>query len=163
MGRFIQAFLSALSYHRWHAPVSATVIDVMQIPGTYYSRSPTCTSVVDSCVGNKDPSPPDRSQAYLSLMATRLIFLFEADNPDIGMVCFLAIGMAEVSSCDAFVLKGQHVTAGDQIGTFRYGGLSYCLLFEPHCHLEFAQESPSGSWHDHDHNNPVRSLLATAP
>ena len=36
-GSVYQAFLSALSYHRWHAPVSGTVVSCNVIPGTYYS------------------------------------------------------------------------------------------------------------------------------
>ena len=32
-GCVYQAYLSALSYHRWHAPVSGTVVKVVKIPG----------------------------------------------------------------------------------------------------------------------------------
>lgn len=35
-GTVYQAFLSALSYHRWHAPIDGTIKDVYKIPGTYY-------------------------------------------------------------------------------------------------------------------------------
>ena len=38
-GQVYQAFLSALSYHRWHAPVSGTVISVENVIGTYYSEN----------------------------------------------------------------------------------------------------------------------------
>jgi phosphatidylserine decarboxylase len=35
-GTVYQAFLSALFYHRWHAPVSGVIEDIYAIPGTYY-------------------------------------------------------------------------------------------------------------------------------
>jgi phosphatidylserine decarboxylase len=43
---------------------------------------------------------------------------FEADNKDLGLVCFLGIGMTEVSTCDITVKEGQHVKKGDEIGMF---------------------------------------------
>ena len=40
-GTVYQAFLSALSYHRWHSPVSGTIVKVDVIDGTYYSETPS--------------------------------------------------------------------------------------------------------------------------
>lgn len=37
-GTVYQAFLSALSYHRWHSPVTGTIVETKMIPGTYYSE-----------------------------------------------------------------------------------------------------------------------------
>jgi phosphatidylserine decarboxylase len=36
-GTIYQAFLSALAYHHWHAPINGTVSEVVHIDGTYYS------------------------------------------------------------------------------------------------------------------------------
>lgn len=36
--------------------------------------------------------------AYITELATRAIMFIEADNPDIGLMCILAVGMAEVST-----------------------------------------------------------------
>jgi phosphatidylserine decarboxylase len=52
-------------------------------------------------------------------------------------VGFLAIGMAEVSSCEVVVSEGQHVEKGDQLGMFHFGGSSHCLIFGPHVTLDF--------------------------
>ena len=35
-GTVYQAFLSALFYHRWHAPVDGIIEDIYAIDGTYY-------------------------------------------------------------------------------------------------------------------------------
>jgi phosphatidylserine decarboxylase len=37
-GTIYQAFLSALSYHRWHTPVSGKVVKAYLIDGTYFSE-----------------------------------------------------------------------------------------------------------------------------
>lgn len=127
-GTVYQAFLSALSYHRWHAPVSGRVVKTRLIEGTYYS---------EIMAEGLDPSGPNRSQGYIAEVATRALIFIEADNPDIGLMCFVAIGMAEVSTCDVTVYEGQHVTKGDQIGMFHFGGSTHCLIFRPEVSLEF--------------------------
>lgn len=38
-GTIYQAFLSAFSYHRWHSPVSGTVVKAYVLDGTYYSET----------------------------------------------------------------------------------------------------------------------------
>ncbi len=108
-GTIYQAFLSALSYHRWHSPVSGTVVKAEVIDGTYYSETPA---------EGADPAGPNASQGYITEVATRAIIQIEADDPRIGLMCFMAVGMAEVSTCDITVYVGQHVNKGDQTGMF---------------------------------------------
>ena len=127
-GTVYQAFLSALSYHRWHAPVSGRVVKTRVVDGTYYS---------ETLAAGMDPSGPNASQGYIAEVATRGLIFIEADNPDIGLMCFIAIGMAEVSTCDITVYEGQHVTKGDEIGMFHFGGSTHCLVFAPDVSLEF--------------------------
>ncbi len=127
-GTVYQAFLSALSYHRWHSPVSGVIKKAYLVEGSYYSETPT---------EGFDPSGPNRSQGYIAEVATRALIFIEADNPKIGLMCFVAIGMAEVSTCDITVYEGQSVTKGDQLGMFHFGGSTHCLIFQPHVKLEF--------------------------
>jgi phosphatidylserine decarboxylase len=126
-GTIYQAFLSALKYHRWHSPVSGTIVKTEVQDGTYYSESHE--------VGF-DPAGPDESQSYITHMATRARIFIEADNPNIGLMCFMAVGMNEVSSCDVTVYEGQHVKKGDQLGMFHFGGSTHCLIFRPEVKLE---------------------------
>ena len=127
-GTVYQAFLSALSYHRWHAPVSGRIVKTAVIPGTYYSEARS--------VGF-DPLAPNDSQGYIAELATRAVIYIEADNPDIGLMCFVAIGMAEVSTCEITVYDGQHVNKGDQTGMFHFGGSTHCLIFGPQVDIDF--------------------------
>jgi len=123
-GTVYQAYLSALNYHRWHSPVAGTIRKAFVQGGTYYSEA-------DS-VG-EDPSGPQESQAYLTHVATRAIILIDCDDPAIGLVGVLFVGMVEVSSCIIHpeIAPGQRVRKGDELGHFQYGGSTYCLVFRP--------------------------------
>lgn len=79
-GTIYQAFLSALSYHRWHSPVSGTVVKTRLIEGTYYS---------ETLSEGSDPAGPNDSQGYIAEVATRALIFIEADDPAIGLMCFM--------------------------------------------------------------------------
>jgi phosphatidylserine decarboxylase len=123
-----QAYLSPLSYHRWHSPVSGTVTRAYVKDGTYFAEAAS---------HGFDPAGPNDSQAYITELATRALIFIEADNPAIGLMCVLAVGMCEVSSCQLTVYEGQHVGKGEQLGMFHYGGSTHCLIFRPGVQLEF--------------------------
>ncbi|KAK5092205.1 hypothetical protein LTR70_005860 [Exophiala xenobiotica] len=155
-GTVYQAFLSALSYHRWHAPVSGTVVDVEIIPGTYYSEN-----MYEGFMGkpdDPDPAAPNYSQPYISAVATRGIIYIRADNPLIDLMAIVFIGMAEVSSCEFTVTTGSHITKGQEIGMFHFGGSSHCMVFQPGIDLNFVTAPP---WDmDTEYNFMVNSALA---
>jgi phosphatidylserine decarboxylase len=74
----------------------------------------------------------------MACVNTRSLVFIESDDPRIGMVCLVAVGISEVSSISLSVQVGQAVNKGDEIGYFSYGGSSVCLLFEPATIREFA-------------------------
>ena len=108
-GTVYQAFLSAINYHRWHSPVAGTIVRAFVQEGTYYSEA-------DS--EGTDTVEPTNSQSYLAHVAVRAIILIEADDPVIGLMAFVPVGMSEVSSCmiDSKVTPGYHVGKGEEIG-----------------------------------------------
>lgn len=127
-GTVYQAFLNAKSYHRWHSPVNGRVIKARVVEGTYYSETMT---------EGFDPAGPNDSQGYITEVATRALIFIQADNPAIGLMCFMAVGMAEVSTCQITVFEGQHISKGQQLGTFHFGGSTHCLIFRPEVKLDF--------------------------
>lgn len=154
-GTVYQAFLSALSYHRWHAPVTGKIVKAYVVPGTYYSE-PLFEGVADPQGGEHgiDLASEVTGQGYISAIATRALIFIEADNPAIGMIAFIGIGMAEVSTCDITVKPGQKVKKGDQMGMFHFGGSSHCVLFRKGVNVNGFPELGKGG------NVPVRSRLA---
>jgi phosphatidylserine decarboxylase len=149
-GTIYQAFLSALSYHRWHTPVSGKIVKTKIIDGSYFATDPAL---------GFDPVGPNGSQGYLTAVAARALVLIEADNPDIGLMGLLFVGMAEVSSNEITVYEGQRVTKGDQLGMFHFGGSTYCMIFRPGVKLEFDLRGQTPGLKST--NIPVRSKLAT--
>ena len=149
-GTVYQGFLSATSYHRWHSPVSGTIYKTELVDGSYYSQT---HNIQD------DPASPNMSQGYLAQVAARGIIYIMADNPDIGLMCFVAIGMSEVSSNDITVKEGEKVKKGDQLGMFHFGGSTHCLIFRPDVKIEFDTRGQTPGL-DTD-NIPVRAKIAT--
>jgi len=148
-GTIYQAFLSATSYHRWHSPVSGTICKTELVDGSYYSQTHNIRD---------DPASPNMSQGYLAQVAARGIVYIQADNPDIGLMCFVSIGMSEVSSNDITVKVGDRVKKGDQLGMFHFGGSTHCLIFRPEVNVEFDTRGQTPGL-DTD-NIPVKAKIA---
>jgi phosphatidylserine decarboxylase len=135
--------------------VSGTIVKAFVKQGTYYSEADA---------EGEDPAGPDNSQGYITHVATRALFLIQADDPGIGMMCFMPVGMGEVSSCviAPHIVRGYHVTKGQELGYFQFGGSTHCLIFRPGVIRDFAiQAIPQPS----SRNPPlvlVNSKIATA-
>jgi phosphatidylserine decarboxylase len=123
-GSVYQAYLDAHNYHRWHSPISGTIKKAFVREGTYYSEAES---------EGKDHDGMKLSQGYLAHVATRAIILIEGDDPAIGLVCLMPVGMVEVSSCVIHpeIRPGHRVQKGEEVGYFQYGGSTYCLIFQP--------------------------------
>ena len=118
--------------------------------GSYYS---------ETLAEGFDPAGPNESQAYITEVAARAMIYIEADNPQIGLMCFLAVGMAEVSTCEITVYEGQRIKKGEQIGMFHFGGSTHCLIFQPGVSLEFDLRDQKPSLNSKNIN--VNSKIAT--
>ena len=149
-GTVYQGFLSATSYHRWHSPVSGTIYKTELVDGSYYSATHNIQN---------DLASPNMSQGYLAQVAARGIIYIQADNPDIGLMCFVSIGMSEVSSNEITVKEKDRVKKGDQLGMFHFGGSTHLLIFRPEVNIEF---DTGGQTPGLDaYNIPVKSKIAT--
>ena len=136
-GTVYQAFLSADDYHRWHSPVTGTIRRATLQPGTYFSQAAS---------EGPDAIEPTDSQGYLAHVAARAIFIIEADHPGLGLVAFVPVGMVEVSSCliaDG-IAPGTHVSKGDELGRFQFGGSTHCIVLEPGAVAQFDLDALPG-------------------
>jgi len=171
-GTVYQAFLSPLTYHRWHAPINGTITKLQLVPGSYFSISPI----------NSFPDPETfantQSQAYLTSVATRA--LIHLNNSTVGDMVMIPVGMVEVSTCvfnkkitDQMVkdtndpsgntwLPGSapvKISKGDELGMFHFGGSTHCLIFGPQVHLKFWQRAiPLDT--DDDYFVPLNAVIA---
>nr|POF22269.1 phosphatidylserine decarboxylase proenzyme 3 [Quercus suber] len=138
-GTLYQAYLSALSYHRWHAPVSGTVVKAFVQEGTYFSeplQEPLSTN--ESFFYDIQPRSLNNlnTQGYLAALNTRGIIFIEADNPVIGLMAFIAVGNYEVSTIELAVEEGQYIEKGQETGMFHFGGSSFVILFQEGVEIE---------------------------
>jgi phosphatidylserine decarboxylase len=154
-GTVYQAFLSATNYHRWHSPVAGTIVRAFVQEGTYYSE--------DDSEGAQAVDPTT-SQSYLAHVAARAIILIEADDPNIGLVAFLGVGMSEVSSCiiSPNIRPGNRIAKGDELGYFQFGGSTECLIFRPGVIADFSLAAVPQPQNPNPPLVRVRSKLATA-
>ena len=132
-GDVVQSFLSGNNYHRWWAPVSGTVIEQRVVPGYMFSE-----------LYNEgfDPSAGTKSQGYEANVNTRGLVFIQCDNPEIGVVCVIPIGITEISSINIQVRVGDKVKKGQELGWFSYGGSSMCLVFQKGAIEQFTVVNP---------------------
>ncbi len=120
-GSVFQAFLSGANYHRWRAPVAGTIAYTEVVDGLMFSE--LLSLPFDSSAGTL-------SQGYQANVNTRGLIFITADDPAIGMVCVIPIGITEISSVTINVTPGDHVEKGDELGWFSYGGSTLALVFQ---------------------------------
>ena len=124
--------VSNITYSRF--PNYGKIVKIVHVPGTYYAESPALSFVNTD---GPDPAAPNLSQGFITAVAARGLIFMEADNPKIGLMCFIAVGMAEVSTFEATVKVNEHVNKGDKLGMFHFGESTHCLVFCPETKVVF--------------------------
>lgn len=160
-GTVYQAYLSPYDYHRWRAPISGTIMKTEIIPGTYYAVLPDEGAADDD--PHFEPGSPYgalvRSEAWITQSAARAVVYIQSDNPKIGLVAFIGVGMVEISTCIVSVEVGQRVRQGDGIGMFQFGGSSHVLIFGPDTNITFVEDVERDGVVMVNSHIKVRSLL----
>lgn len=134
-GTIFQGFLQVTGYHRWHSPVDGVVKKIVTVPGTYFAQSPSLVGEMTS-----DDNPYLSSLSFITSLTCRQLIFIESSNPAIGLMCFIAVGMTEVSTCEATVKVGDTVKRGQELGMFHFGGSTHCLVFRPQTKVDWEGE-----------------------
>ncbi|KAI5990213.1 Phophatidylserine decarboxylase-domain-containing protein [Pisolithus albus] len=135
-GTLFQAMLGSLDYHGWRSPVNGTVVKTRLISGATHPNPPP--TYYAACLddgnpdedGNPDLDVISRSQDFVTAISTRALIFIQADEP-VGLMCFVGVGLGEVSTCNIVVNEGQVLSKGDELGQFHFGGSTTCLIFQP--------------------------------
>ncbi|KAF7358945.1 Phosphatidylserine decarboxylase [Mycena sanguinolenta] len=136
-GTVYQGYLRVTGYHRWHAPATGVVKKIVPVAGAYFCQSP---AMIDSPIDLDAPfdtRPIFNSLPFFAMVNARMLMFIEADDPRIGLYCFIAIGMQEISTAEPTVKEGQRVKRGEEIGTFHFGGSTDVLVLRPQTKVEF--------------------------
>ena len=164
-GVFTHSFLGPNDYHRQHAPVSGTIVEAKVIPGLCYLEvvlkdDPASPSgrpklhmhrplrskkqthgIIDPATVVAAPTEsidaPDTA-GYQFIQARGLILI---DNPDLGLVAVLPIGMAQVSSVvlSEGIVPGATVEKGQEISKFQLGGSDIVMVFQKDAQVKIDQ------------------------
>ncbi|GFY89169.1 phosphatidylserine decarboxylase 2 [Actinidia rufa] len=115
--------LAPQDYHRFHLPVSGTIENFVDIPGSLYTVNPIA-------VNSKYCNVFTENKRAVAIISTR----------DFGKVAFVAIGATMVGSITFTKKKGDHIQKGDeafyldslslQFGYFSFGGSTVICVFE---------------------------------
>jgi len=129
-GTVIQVFLSGADYHRWHAPVDG-LVHVENVNGLLFSENDDTAF---------DPDAGVASQVYGAAVNNRGLIFIEAKDTRLGVVGIIPIGITEISSITTTARPGSHVTKGEELGYFSYGGSTLCLLFQKNVVKSFTKQ-----------------------
>lgn len=153
-GDVFQSFLSGADYHRWRSPISGRILDTRLVNGLMFSELKSM---------GFDASGGTWSQEYEASVNTRGLVFIKSDDPAIGVVVVVPIGITEISSITIGVKPGQRVAKGEELGYFSYGGSSMCLVFQPGVIKSFSVPAPTpGSDPDAGPTIKVRAQIAVA-
>lgn len=129
-GILTHTFLDVNDYHRYHFPVSGTVVEVNKIKGnnaaggvTIWDKDLKKYVLIDNVPG-------------WQMIETRDCVIVDTD--EYGLVAILPIGMSQICSCnfEDSVKVGAKVNKGDPMGYFLFGGSDIVMLFQKGVNVE---------------------------
>ena len=158
-GKFSHAFLSPANYHRQHAPVAGVVKEAKMIHGQCYleviaepdenragrnklgmirkwRNDPTRRRIPTS----RDSLNAPNSPGYQFLQSRAVIII---DNPTLGPVAVLPMGMAQVSSVVLKCKVGDTLEKGEEISYFQFGGSDIVLVFQKDANVTYTANRDS--------------------
>ncbi|WKY46507.1 phosphatidylserine decarboxylase [Eubacteriaceae bacterium ES3] len=138
-GILTHTFLNVQDYHRFHFPVSGTILEVR----TIYQ---------DDAVGGITYWDEEASRYMLNAeeygwqaVETRGCVIMETN--EYGLVALLPVGMSQVSSVlfEDNIQSGTVVEKGDMLGYFLFGGSDYVMIFQKDAGFEMTAVKESDS------------------
>jgi phosphatidylserine decarboxylase len=123
-GTLTHTFLDVNDYHRYHAPVSGTVLEVRKIPAINGAGGITVWDAEHQRYVLEDTNPG------WQMIETRDCVIL--DTEEYGLVAMLPIGMSQICSCnwEDTVQVGARLNKGDPMGYFLFGGSDIVMLFQ---------------------------------
>ena len=129
-GTLTHTFLDVNDYHRYHFPVSGTIVEMRKIPGV-------------NGVGGIITWDPETQRYILEdaipgwqMIETRDCVII--DTEEYGLIAVLPIGMSQICSCnwEENLTVGSKVEKGDPMGYFLFGGSDIVMVFQSGVHVE---------------------------
>lgn len=147
-GILTHTFLDVNDYHRYHFPISGTVLEVRKISGTNAAGGVTIWDAENNRYRLLD------QKAGWQMIETRDCVILDTE---FGLVAILPIGMSQICSCnfEESVQPGAQVSKGDPMGYFLFGGSDIVMVFQSG--VEFESLVPA------DESGGLKHILAGEP
>ena len=122
-GRLTHSYLHYNDYHRYHFPISGTILEAEII-----TPAPLVGGIVYWDTKTKSYCLKSNTLSWQAF-ETRGVVILETSA---GKVALLPIGMGQVSSVnfEPNIKKGLKVKKGDPLGFFLFGGSDFVMVFE---------------------------------
>ena len=122
-GTLTHTFLDVNDYHRYHFPVSGTVVEMNKIPAM--------DAAGGSTVGDGGSGRYVLQSQVIGWQAIETRDSIVLDT-DYGLVAIIPVGMSQVSSCNFTegLSVGDKVEKGDELGYFLFGGSDIVMIFQ---------------------------------
>ncbi len=142
-GTLTHTFLNVNDYHRYHFPVSGTIMEVRKIKAT-------------NGVGGIIVWNPELKKYILEdsipgwqMIETRDCVII--DTKEYGLVAVLPIGMSQICSCnwEDNVKVGAEVQKGDPMGYFLFGGSDIVMVFQSGVSVDMLCPKKSSVGYEH--------------
>lgn len=133
-GTLTHTFLDVNDYHRYHFPVSGTIVELRKIPGENGAGGITVWNPELKKYILEDAIPG------WQMIETRDCVII--DTEDYGLVAVLPIGMSQICSCnwEENLSVGSKVEKGDPMGYFLFGGSDIVMVFQSGIDVDFLCE-----------------------
>ena len=128
-GTLTHTFLDVNDYHRYHFPVSGTILEVRKI-----SALDAVGGLVAWDENKKRYVLYDENPGWQSIETRDCLIM----DTEYGLVAILPVAMSQVSSCnwDESVKVGVSVEKGDPMGFFLFGGSDIVMIFQEGIEIE---------------------------
>ena len=122
-GTLTHTFLDVNDYHRYHFPVSGTVVEMNKIPAMDAAGGIT--------VWDEESGRYVLESQVIGWQAIETRDSIVLDT-DYGLVAIIPVGMSQVSSCNFTegLSVGDKVDKGDELGYFLFGGSDIVMIFQ---------------------------------
>jgi phosphatidylserine decarboxylase len=139
-GTMTHTFLDVNDYHRYHFPVSGTIVEVRKIPGISAAGGITVWDAEEGRYRLEAQNPG------WQMIETRSCVIVDTD--EFGLVAVLPVGMSQVSSCnwEDSVKVGARVEKGDPMGYFLFGGSDIIMLFQKQVSVSMLAPGSNGKY-----------------
>lgn len=118
-GTIVIARLAPQDYHRWHAPVSGTVLGIKDIPGAYYTVNPQAIN------------EPGTLDVFCENKRSVMTLQTASGGSPIAIVAVGAMLVGSIKYVGGVDNVGTEVRRGQCLGAFYYGGSTVIVLYPP--------------------------------